>query len=221
MKADIYNLEGEKTKKMDLSDSVFNLAWNQELVWQVFESERSNRRRGTANAKTRGEVRGGGIKPWKQKGTGRARHGSIRSPIWRGGGVTHGPLKEKDYSKKINKKMKKKALFVVLSQKMRDGEIFIFDNINFETGRTKNAASFFKTINKKEEFKALKQKRSILIPLASPNTATTRALRNIPGVRVDEARNVDLSGVLNTRYIFLPKESIKALESRATVISQN
>src|SRR3990167_1698184 len=122
MKTDVYNLEGKKVETLDLPESVFGLKWNSNLIHQVVESTRSSRRRGTAKTKDRSEVSGGGKKPWRQKGTGRARHGSIRSPIWVGGGVAHGPLSEKNYSRKINKKAKKKALFMVLARKNADGE---------------------------------------------------------------------------------------------------
>ncbi|MFH0712566.1 MAG: 50S ribosomal protein L4, partial [Candidatus Jorgensenbacteria bacterium] len=117
MKAEVYNKENKKVDTIELSDRVFGAKWNPALVHQVLVSESANRRKPYASTKDRSEVRGGGRKPWAQKGLGRARHGSIRSPIWVGGGVTHGPRPEKDYGKKINKKMKRTAIYSVLSKK--------------------------------------------------------------------------------------------------------
>ena len=117
MEAKIYNQKGEIARTINLPEEVFGVKWRSDLVHQVVEGMRSNARSGTAHAKDRSEVRGGGKKPWKQKGTGRARHGSSRSPIWIGGGVTHGPLKDKNYKRKISQKMRVEALFSVLSRK--------------------------------------------------------------------------------------------------------
>jgi len=121
MKATIYNTKGTKAGDIDLPEEVFGLDMNESLVHQVYVSMMSNKRSNIAHTKDRSDVSGGGKKPWKQKGTGRARVGSNRSPIWIGGGITFGPRNDKNFKKKINKKMKSKALFTVLSQKMRDG----------------------------------------------------------------------------------------------------
>ena len=129
MEAKIYNQKGKDAGTIELPEKVFGAKWRADLVHQVVESMRSNKRAGTADTKDRGEVRGGGRKPWKQKGTGRARHGSSRSPIWVGGGVTHGPLAEKNYKRKISKSMRAQALFSVLSKKLKDGEIIFIDSL--------------------------------------------------------------------------------------------
>ena len=129
METKIYNQKGGDAGSITLPEKVFGALWRADLVHQVVESMRSNKRAGTADTKDRGEVRGGGRKPWKQKGTGRARHGSSRSPIWVGGGVTHGPLAEKNYKRKISKKMRAQALFSVLSKKFKDGEIIFVDSL--------------------------------------------------------------------------------------------
>jgi len=118
MNADVYNLNNEKVGTVELPENVFGAKWSPVLVKQVVDAQRANARDPWAHAKGRGEVRGGGRKPWRQKGTGRARHGSIRSPLWIGGGKAHGPRKERDYSQKVNKKMRRLALFSALSRKM-------------------------------------------------------------------------------------------------------
>src|SRR3989338_2870949 len=130
MEAKIYNQKGKVAGTVELPERVFAAKFRADLVHQVVESMRSNSRAGTADTKGRGEVRGGGRKPWRQKGTGRARHGSIRSPIWVGGGVTHGPLKEKNYKRKISKKMRAQALYSVLSKKLKEGEIVFIDSLS-------------------------------------------------------------------------------------------
>src|SRR5581483_12233223 len=126
MKTDLYNLRNEKVGTAELPDAVFGARWNAAVVKQVLDAQLANRRRPWAHTKDRSDVQGGGKKPWRQKGTGRARHGSIRSPLWVGGGVSHGPRNERDYSQKVNKKMKRAALFVALSRKMKDDEIKVF-----------------------------------------------------------------------------------------------
>src|SRR3989304_6264701 len=123
MEAKVYNQKGEPAGKVKLPENIFGLSWNADLVHQVMTSIASNKRAGTADVKGRGEVRGGGRKPLKQKGTGRARHGSTRSPIWVGGGVTHGPLTEKNFTLKISQKMRQGAIFAVLSQRLKEGEV--------------------------------------------------------------------------------------------------
>src|SRR3990167_11382618 len=129
MEAKIYNQKGKESGKVKLPEAVFGLPWNNDLVHQVMVSMMSNSRSTIAHTKGRGEVSGGGKKPWKQKGTGQARHGSSRSPICVGGGVTHGPLAEKNYKRKISKSMRAQALFSVLSKKMKDGEILFVGNL--------------------------------------------------------------------------------------------
>src|SRR6185436_10215186 len=155
MMTKIYNQKGTVAGEITLSDKVFGAKWRSDLVHQVVEGMRSNKRAGTADTKGRGEVRGGGKKPWKQKGTGRARHGSSRSPIWVGGGVTHGPLAEKNYKRKISKKMRAQALFSVLSKKLRDNEIFFVDSLAPAKINTKAAAGVMKNLSKVAGFTVL------------------------------------------------------------------
>src|SRR6056297_2598122 len=136
VKAKLYNLQGENKGEVDLNSEIFEVEVNEILVHQAVVAQRGSGRIKIAKTKTRDEVRGGGAKPWRQKGTGRARHGSIRSPIWRGGGVTHGPRTERNWYRKINKKMRDKALKIVLSQKLRDGEIIFVDQLAFDEPKT-------------------------------------------------------------------------------------
>ena len=145
MKAPVYNWEKKEVGSVELNDAIFSAKWNADLVHQIVVASQANKRHPWAHTKGRGEVRGGGIKPWKQKGTGRARHGSIRSPLWRGGGVSHGPTKERDFSQKINKKMFRTGLHSVLAKKLADGEMVFIDSFILKTLKTKEIFSNLKT----------------------------------------------------------------------------
>src|SRR5438128_620292 len=134
---DLYNVKREKVGTVELPEAVFGVPWKNAVVKQVLDAQLANRRIPWASAKDRSEVRGGGRKPWRQKGTGRARHGSTRSPIWVGGGKAHGPRPERDYSQKINKKMRRAAIAMVLSKKLTDGELSILDTLTIEAPKTK------------------------------------------------------------------------------------
>ena len=214
MKIDLYNQKAEKAGIIEAPDNVFGREPNPALVWQVAESERANLRQSSAHTKDRSEVRGGGKKPWRQKGTGRARHGSTRSPIWVGGGVAHGPRNEKIYAKKINKKMKQRALAVILSQKLRDGEILTLDSIGIDSGKTKDAFSFVKNFAGTKGYDGIGFSSSALVMLASKDLNTLRALRNIPKINVIEARNAAAMDLLACKFIILPRDSIKILAAR-------
>ena len=155
MESKLYNIQGKEAGNIEIPESIFGLPWNADLVHQVVTSMQANARPTVAHTKDRGEVRGGGKKPWQQKGTGRARHGSSRSPIWKGGGTTHGPRKERNYSVKINRSMSRKALLVVLSRKYKDGEVIFVDSLEQSAPKTAAAkktlmglASIFKGFNK-------------------------------------------------------------------------
>ncbi|TSC69142.1 MAG: large subunit ribosomal protein L4 [Parcubacteria group bacterium Gr01-1014_66] len=217
MEISIYNQQGEKTGTIDLPDGVFGLKWNGDLVHQVVTSQQANMRRGTAHTKDRSEVRGGGRKPWRQKGTGRARHGSIRSPIWRTGGVTHGPRTEKNYTKKINKKMAHKALFTVLSAKAREQEIMIVENLHFPEAKTKHAALFFKRMQALPLYTKLMRGSGILVAFGGKDSVATRAMRNLPYVAVTQARNLNAHKALQHRYILFPRDSLTNLERKKSM----
>ena len=201
-----------------LPENVFGVRASNSLVHQVVIGMQSNMRAGTANTKGRGEVRGGGKKPWKQKGTARARHGSIRSPIWKGGGVTHGPLKDKDYGKKINRKMKTKALYAVLSQKLKDGKLFFVDSITLSEPKTKEAKSVILGLSKIPGAKevASKKRNAFYLAISKKNENVLRGFGNFSNAVVDDVRNMNIIDVLNHRYIFIanPEESTKVLESK-------
>ena len=188
------------------------------MVHQVVESMRSNKRAGTADTKDRGEVSGGGKKPWKQKGTGRARHGSTRSPIWVGGGVTHGPLSEKNYKRKISKKMRAQALFSVLSKKMKDNEIFFVDTLAMPVAKTKDAAGVIKNLSKALGLKILanSKKPKILVALFGRSEKTEKSFRNLPQLEIAFLKNLNPLDVLNYQYLLIenPEESVKFLASR-------
>jgi large subunit ribosomal protein L4 len=219
MEAKIYNQKGKEAGKIILPEKVFAAKWRADLVHQVVESMRSNKRAGTADTKDRGEVRGGGRKPWRQKGTGRARHGSIRSPIWVGGGVTHGPLAEKNYKRKITGKMRAQALFSVLSKKLKEGEVFFIDSLGIAEIKTKKAKEVMNNLAKGiglEVFsKALKPK--ILVALLARNEKTEKSFRNLPQLEITFVGNLNPLEVLNHKYLLIekPEESVKFLESRA------
>jgi len=218
MQAIIYNQKGNEAGKIELPAKVFAAKWRADLVHQVVEGMRSNSRAGTADAKGRGEVRGGGKKPWKQKGTGRARHGSSRSPIWVGGGVTHGPLREKNYQKKISKKMRVQALFSILSRKFKDNEILFVDSLQPVEIKTSLAEEIVKNLTKAGGWAPIykPQKPRILAALSEKNNKTEKSFRNLSALQIALLRNLNPMEVLNYKYLLIenPGESVKFLESR-------
>ncbi len=217
MNAVVYNQVGKEVGTIKLPESVFGVKWNDALVHQVVVSMAGNRRNSTAHAKTRGEVSGTGKKPWRQKGTGRARHGSRRSPIWVGGGVAHGPRNEKDFSRKINKKMKVKALFAVLSKKIDEGEIMFVDNISMKEPKTKEAKNVLISLSKVKGFEGLnRRKNSAYIALDVRSQSVEKSFRNFGNLEVDEVRNLNPLNVLKYKYLIVenPEKSIEILSSR-------
>lgn len=163
MKIDLYNQLGEIVGKVNLPDSVFGVEVDANLIHQAIVAQMANSRRTLAHTKSRSEVRGGGIKPWRQKGTGRARHGSSRSPIWVGGGVTFGPTKNRNFTKKINKKAKRKALSMTLSSKLEDKQFLVVDDIKLKESKTKEAVSIIGNLTKHlEGYKQSKDKQDTI-----------------------------------------------------------
>ena len=215
MKVDIYNQSGEKTGSAVLPKEVFGLPWNPDLVHQVMLALQANKRRNTAHVKTRADVRGGCRKPWQQKGLGKARHGSIRSPIWRGGGVTFGPSKERVYAQKINKKMRRKALLIALSQKVRDGEILVLEDLKIKTPKTKESANILKALAKIKGFEKMTSKKgnASLFLLPEKREEIVRSFRNLPNTDIAAVSNLNLLDVLKYKYIVFPKDLIKKTET--------
>ena len=218
MEATIYNQKGTEAGKLSLPEKVFAAKWRADLVHQVVEGMRSNKRAGTADTKDRGEVSGGGKKPWKQKGTGRARHGSIRSPIWVGGGVTHGPLSEKNYKRKISKKMRAQALFSVLSKKLKDNEILFVDSLTLPETKTKKAVEVMKNLSKASGWKPLaaSKKPRVLVALFGRSEKAEKSFRNLPQLEIVFLKNINPLDVLKYQYLLIEngEESVKFLESR-------
>ncbi|HEY1037458.1 MAG TPA: 50S ribosomal protein L4 [Candidatus Paceibacterota bacterium] len=214
----VYNQEGKSVNTLALPAEIFGLSWNADLVHQVVTSMQSSARQPVAHTKTRGEVRGGGKKPWKQKGTGRARHGSTRSPIWVGGGVAHGPRNDKDYTRKINKKMKAKALYTILSGKLRDGEMIILDSFALAESKTKQAKSVLSKLGTISGFEKLPVRRNNAALIAVPklDENTKRGFQNMGNLEVMEVRNINPVALLKYKYVVLasPEESIKTLTSK-------
>ncbi len=217
LEAVVYNTEGKKSGTFSLPETIFGERWNTDLVHQVLGSILANKRAGTAHTKNRGEVRGGGKKPWKQKGTGRARHGSSRSPIWVGGGVTHGPRAEKNYKQKVNRKMAVKSLFSALSKKVKDGEVLFVDSIKMSEIKTKNAYDMVMNLSNVDGFGRLKlDKRNILLVIPSADRNITMSFRNIPGVTIEKVANLNTLSVVEPSKIIIvsPEESVGILEKK-------
>ena len=218
MEATIYNIKGTKAGSINLPEAIFGLPWNADLVHQVATSMESSARTNVAHTKGRGAVRGGGKKPWKQKGTGRARHGSTRSPIWVGGGVTHGPDNGKNFFRKVNKKMKVKALYTILSAKHRDGEVLFVDSLELANPKTKDARAALVTLAGIKGFDMLvkKRKNSVYIGIPEKNENVTRGMSNMGNLVVDEIRNVSPLDLLKYKYVVIanPEKSLPIISSK-------
>lgn len=204
-KITIQNLKGEKVGELELLDAVFGLPANDSLVHQVFVSMSGNRRQVIAHAKDRGERAGSGKKPWKQKGTGRARSGSVRSPIWRGGGVTFGPTKDRNFKSKINKKMSQKALKIVLSGKVADNSLIVLDELALTEKKTKQAASGLKKLG---------ISGSILVGFSEKEKDFQLFFQNIEGVSNIPVEGLNVYDMLMRKNLVLSKDAVKYLEKK-------
>lgn len=204
MKTKIYNQKGEIVGEIELSKEVFAVETNPDLIHQVVVSYQTNQRKPIAHTKDRGEVSGGGRKPWRQKGTGRARHGSIRSPIWRHGGITFGPRKERKYEKQVPKKMRRKALLMVLSEKARQKFLIVLDKLEIKQPKTKEMKKILDNLPCKE--------KSCLIITPKTEKKIFLASRNLEKVGVIEAPKLNCLSLLSFKYLVLPKESISVIK---------
>jgi large subunit ribosomal protein L4 len=206
----VYNLEGKNVGELKLSDDIFNVEPKQDVLHQVALASLSNRRGPYAHTKTKGEVRGGGKKPWKQKGTGRARHGSSRSPIWVGGGITFGPRSERDYTVKVNKKVKDKALCMVLTDKFKNNEIVVVDKFDLAEPKTKLfvgiVGNLLKNISKETKDKGLL--------LAAANKNIKLASRNLKNLTTANGINFGFLDAMNSKYMIFEKAVLENLEKK-------
>jgi large subunit ribosomal protein L4 len=220
MKTSVYNHTGKEAREIELSEDIFGLEWNGDLVHQVVVAMQANARQSSAHTKDRSEVRGGGRKPWQQKGTGQARHGSRRSPIWTGGGVTFGPRSEKDYTKKINKKMRRKALLIVLSQKVRDGKVLFVDSFENTSGKTKDMVDTFSGFEKVSGFETLNTKKhnNIFMTASDISSELKNGVKNLHHVTLRDIDNLNPVDVLNHRYLIIsnPEKTVEFLQTKLT-----
>lgn len=200
MTTDVYNQENKIVGKIDLPENVFNVKWRPALVHQVLVAQLGNARKPLAHVKTRGEVRGGGKKPYAQKHTGQARAGSTRSPLWVHGGITHGPRKDRDFSKKINRKMKRLAIYSVLSRKNHDKELFVLDHLKLEKAKTKEAAKVLKNF--------FNRPASTLFIAEKGNRNIFLAARNIPKTVITNPDSLNVYDCLNAKYVMLEKGAV-------------
>ncbi len=220
IKVNIYNQKAENIGELELSQEIFGVKINEFLIHQVTVAQTANQRQVLAHTKDRSEVKGGGRKPWKQKGTGRARAGSIRSPIWIGGGVTFGPTKEKNFKKKIHKKMKRKAILMVLSDKVASNNLIVLNKIELKEFKTKDFNKILEKIeknilSKKEDKKeAKKSKRSILVINDTKDEKVKYSGRNLEGVEIINLENINILDLLKYKILLLTQAAVKNIEKQ-------
>jgi len=201
----VYNQKGESIKRQKLSDQIFGCKSQKDIIHQVVVLSLANKRHPFAHTLKKGDVHGGGKKPWRQKGTGRARAGSIRSPLWRGGGITFGPDKERNYSKKINKKIKRKAIYMCLSDKVESKRLYVLDKIELSEIKTKK---FVDILNKLIPEK----NKKILLALESNDKNIIKSARNIEKLRTMPVESLNVLDLLKADYLVTTIEGIKKIE---------
>ena len=205
IKAKIYNLTGKEVGEQTLPTTIFGVKVKPELVQQAVVAQQANSRSAIAHTKGRGEVRGGGRKPWKQKGTGRARHGSTRSPIWIGGGVTFGPTNQRNFALDINKKMKKKALAMVLSDKVAHDRIIFIDTLEIPEGKTKNLKQGLATLPSKS--------KKVLVVTDAAHDKVVRAARNLDRVQTIAVNSLNVVDLLKYEWLIVPQVLVDRMAS--------
>jgi len=211
MKTTLWNQKGEKMGTVDLPSRLFDVAFNADMVHRALVAQRANARVAYAHTKGRGEVRGGGRKPWTQKGTGRARHGSIRSPIWAGGGVTFGPKNTRNFSKKINKKQKQKVLAMVLSSKANDNELAVLDALALSGPKTKEMAAVLSAL-RSLVFKSAPHKKVLVVVSGSADKTALLATRNLPNAKLVPADSLNIYDLLAYTFVVMPKDAVPVIE---------
>jgi len=200
---DVLNTEKVKIEEIELQESVFNAPIKEHTVHEVVCSQLASRRQGTSSTKGRSEIRGGGKKPWRQKGTGNARVGTSRSPLWRGGGTVFGP-KPRDYSYSVPKKMRKVALRSVLTSKVQEDKLLVLDRLPFEKPNTKQMSTILNTL--------IGERLSVVLALGDWTEAVWKSGRNIPGVRVMHAENLNVYTTLQYDYLIVDKAGLAIIE---------
>lgn len=198
----LYNMQGESKGTLALSDEIFGAPINMSVMHQALLMQLANRRRGTASTKTRAEVAGGGRKPWRQKGTGRARHGSNRSPLWKGGGVTFGP-RPRDFSKKMPKKMRRLALKGALTTKVNENKMIAIDDLIIDVPKTKDFIGMMKN---------LKLEESVLFIIKEKDHSVEKSASNIPHVTVITPDSINIHDILNHDRLVMTTEAIRRIE---------
>jgi len=201
-KVKLFNMEANEVGNLELSDALFGAEYNESVIHQAVVTRLANERQGTKSTLTRSEVRGGGAKPWRQKGTGRARQGSIRSPQWVKGGVVFAP-KSRDFSKKMNEKAKQVALFSALSQKIRDDEVIFIDEIKVKAPKTKEMVAFLKAFN---------LEKTVLVVMDDADEAVLRAAANLEKVSTMQARQINTYDVVRNAKIVISKKAVEQIE---------
>ncbi|MFH2105026.1 MAG: 50S ribosomal protein L4 [Parcubacteria group bacterium] len=204
-KVPVYNLKGEKKKEIKLNPEIFSIAVKVEVLHRVVEAALANRRPTIASTKDRSQVRGGGIKPWRQKGTGRARAGSIRSPIWKGGGVTFGPTAARNFTKKVNKKEKRKALLMALSDKAANKKVAVVEELKLKDIKTKNITEILDAL-------PLEKSQNILVVLPEADSIIVKSVANLPQVKALLATSLNTYDVLRHEYILLSLPALNIIE---------
>ncbi len=201
-KVNVYNMLGEQVGDIELKDDIFGIEVNQHVVYEVVKNQLANKRQGTQSVKTRAEVRGGGRKPWRQKGTGRARQGSIRAPHWTGGGVSFAP-KPRDYSYSVPKKVKRLAMKSALTSKVENNEIIVVDELSFDIPKTKDMVQVLNKLN---------ASKKALIVTAEKNENVIRSSKNIPNVQTTIVNNLNVYDILKYDSFIITKEAVKKVE---------